>query len=650
MNIKTILSKPLPVVWFRLVQLIRLKIYYKTSFWSKVEPEISKKVTSSKAAWKQRSLLFCKKFDSYNDSFLTSIQSHIRASSDAILQGNISVFDEPYQFNRPFNWNIDWRVNHQWKNSYYKGYSFYEKEKPVEYDVKFPWELSRLSFLIPVARRFLLDHKKEHLDYVHEVLQDWKQKNPIAHSVNWYPMEVSIRSINLIQLREVLLLAKGTNKTIDVLNEILILHGIFLWRNIEYTDVRGNHYAANLTALLLLGITFKGFYKEAKRWQNYALEKIEPEFHLQFIDDGVNFEKSIAYHRLVVELYLICFLTMQRLGIEIDSKTKAILRNACLFTKDCTKPNFSTPIIGDNDSASVFQNDELPLNDHTNLLQLASIFLDDTNINSTSKTYSSTLELFGIEKLKALENHPIKETQLLSYPKGGFVILKNQSNYFITDVGEVGMKGRGGHGHNDLFAFEFMLNGQDFIVDAGCYTYTGDLALKNEMKSSAYHNILTVDGEEIAPLIGNWGIANIANPYDLLTKENDETITISGKHNGYNRLSDGLVHQRTFELDKTSFRLSCTDTLTCKTGHTVQRNLHFSENVILEINDNTVYAYLDEVYYQISCDAGSMPRITEYYLSYNYGHKISSKKVIFESEINGPSELHFTIEKQTGNE
>ncbi|MEP3208474.1 MAG: alginate lyase family protein [Maribacter sp.] len=650
MNIKTILSKPLPVVWFRLVQLVRLKFYHSTAFWKTIELKVSGKVSSSKSTWKERSLLFCKKFQNYDDAFLKSIQTHIRQNSDRVLQGDISIFDVPYQFDQPFNWHADWRIKHQWKNRYFKEYSFYETEKLLEYDVKFPWEFSRLSFLIPIARRYLLDNETEHLEYVHGVLQDWKQKNPIAHSINWYPMEVSVRSINLIQLRELLLLRSTTEKTLDLLNEILILHGIFLWRNIEYTDVRGNHYAANLTALLLLGTTFKGFYSEAKQWQKYALANIEPEFHLQFIDDGVNFEKSIAYHRLVVEFYFIGFLTMQRLGIEVQPKTKEVFKESCLFIKSVTKPNFLTPIIGDNDSASVFQNDDLPLNDHTNLLQLNSIFLDVPVLNSVSKTFVSALEVFGLEKVRTLKHSLNHKTQLLSYSKGGFVIVKNNSNYFIADIGEVGMKGRGGHGHNDLYSFELMLEGCDFIVDAGCYTYTGDLVLKNQMKSSAYHNILTVDEKEIAPLIGNWGIADIAKPYEVLITEDEESINVSGKHDGYKRLPDTVVHQRTFKLQKQAFELSCFDTVSCSSSHHIQRHLHFSEHVGLALKENVLLASLGADTYTIICDEHSKPRLGTYYLSYNYGHKITSKKVIFESKIEGTSELHFSIIKDTSNE
>jgi len=649
-NIKTILSKPLPVIWYRLVQLVRLRIYHKTNFWLKIETKVSQKTKSSKECCKQKSSLFADEPYLYKDTFSEGVQQYIKSSADTILNGNISIFDNPHHFDYPFKWNKDWRSGHVWKNNYFKTYSFYEENKAKEYDVKFPWELSRLSFLIPISRAYLMTGEAKYIDYIHNVLFDWKQKNPIAHSVNWYPMEVSVRSLNLVQLRELLLLTPSSEKTVDLLNEILILHGIFLWRNVEYTDVRGNHYSANLTALLLLGTSFKGFYKEAEKWQNYALSNIENEFHLQFIDDGVNFEKSIAYHRLVVEFYLICFLVMQRLGLEIQPKTKQTFKNACFFIKDYTKPNSLTPIIGDNDSASVFQNDELPLNDHTNIVQLASLFLDSQDLNNTTKIHCSSIELFGLEKVKALNYNPTEGFKVLSYPIGGFAVVKDNSNYFITDVGEVGMNGRGGHGHNDLFAFELMLNGQDLIVDAGCYTYTGDLKLKNQMKASAYHNVLTIDDEEIAPLIGNWGIANSALPYDVTIKEEHDEAKISGKHNGYKRLADAVRHERTFVLNKTNFRLSCSDVISCKSKHAISRHLHFSEKVDLAIIDNSVVATLNNNRYSITYDKESQVKVEEYYLSYNYGHKTSAKKLIFEAQVTKTGKLYFAIEKLGNNE
>lgn len=643
MTINTILSKPLPVVWFRAIQLIRLKIYYRIGFWSKIEARVKGKISKAESEWKQKSQLFSKDFDGYDNNLPKSVHENIIQSSCSVIQGNIQIFDVVHPLKKPFDWHTDWRFGHKWKNRYFKEYSFYEKEKDRGYDVKFPWELSRMSFLIPVARRYLLENKKEHLDYVHDVLYDWKKNNPLANSVNWYPMEVSVRSINLVQLREILLLREEAAQTVDLLNEILILHGVFLWRNIEFTDVRGNHYAANLTALLLLGNIFNGFYGEANRWKKYALAKIEKEFHLQFIGDGVNFEKSTSYHRLVVEFFLICFLVMHRMGIEINLETKEVFKNACMFIKDVAKPNLQAPIIGDNDSASVFLNECISLNNHATLLQLASLLLKEPTLSIDTETYISTVELFGLKEGHKFSGLPGFNKKLFLYPRGGFCIVKDEKNYFITDVGEVGMKGRGGHGHNDLYSFELMLNGKDIIVDPGCYTYTGDLKLKNEMKSSRYHNILTVDDEEIAPMVGDWGIADIARPLEVEIKQNDTETVISGKHEGYMRLQDPVRCQRIFSLEMDSFQLSCIDMVKCNSGHKVTRHLHLGENVDVEIMGEEVIVKSGDFTGTITFDQFSTVKAGQYQLSYNYGHGTVSKKLVLESKIKGDSELFFNI-------
>ncbi|MFD0863130.1 alginate lyase family protein [Sungkyunkwania multivorans] len=641
MNIKTVLSKPIPVVWYRFKQLVKLKYYHRTKFWDTVENLISDKI-EKEGTHKSKSGLFHADFSGY-DQRSSELNQTILADASRILAGSIAIFDTEYTFEFPIRWNSDWRSGHTWKNKYYKGYSFYKPNKEKEYDVKFPWELSRLSFLIAVARSYLLTKDEKYLTFVRSTLEHWKTKNPIAHSVNWYPMEVAIRTINLVQLRELLLRDDKADKTIDLLNEILLLHGIFLWRNVEYTDLRGNHYAANLTALLLLGKIFKDFFKEARNWYRYAIQKTENEFHLQFLKDGVNFEKSIPYHRLVVELFFVSFLAMKRSGIQLRSETLTLLRNANRFMKAVTKPNSETPIIGDNDSASIFQNDAVSLNDHSNILQLISLFLEDDGLNIAKEAYLSSRELFGIEETKAARRK--EGFQLDYFEEGGFVIAKTSKDYFIADYGEVGMHGRGGHGHNDLFSFELMLDGKDIIVDPGCYTYTGDLALKSKMKSSAYHNGLMVDGQEIAPQIGQWGISDIANPLNVRVLDNANSIEISGEHKGYDRLSHPVGHRRVFKLTKNNFKLTCNDHVNCESKHEITRHLHFSKEVDVSIENTSITVMTGESKFKIQFDEQSTASVGEYYFSSHYGSKSRTSKVTLKTFIAQSTNLFFTIEK-----
>ncbi len=50
------------------------------------------------------------------------------------------------------------------------------------------------------------------------------------------------------------------------------------------------------------------------------------------------------------------------------------------------------------------------------------------------------------------------------------------------------MRGRGGHGHNDILSFELFLNGFNVVTDCGAYLYTASREWRNRFRSTAFHN------------------------------------------------------------------------------------------------------------------------------------------------------------------
>ena len=69
--------------------------------------------------------------------------------------------------------------------------------------------------------------------------------------------------------------------------------------------------------------------------------------------------------------------------------------------------------------------------------------------------------------------------------------------HVVVDCGEVGMHGRGGHGHNDILGFELWLDGMNVVTDCGAYLYTASREWRNRFRSTAFHNIVQVDDEEL---------------------------------------------------------------------------------------------------------------------------------------------------------
>ena len=112
-------------------------------------------------------------------------------------------------------------------------------------------------------------------------------------------------------------------------------------------------------------------------------------------------------------------------------------------------------------------------------------------------------------------------------------------------------------------------------------------------------------------------------------------------------MEKAVTHQRTFEIEKENFKLTCTDVITCESTHKVTRNLHFDEKIELDVKDKTICITSNNASSKITVDDFTTIRIENYTLSYNYGSKITAKKVILDTEIKGVTTLQFIIEKET---
>ena len=123
-----------------------------------------------------------------------------------------------------------------------------------------------------------------------------------------------MRTIFLVMLLDLVKLLKSRNDAtwnsslLDALARQLLTmlteHARFVWVNREYTDIRGNHFTANLVALQLADQALGSENLGSRKWGLYAGRWIEREILLQFCSDGVNFEKSCGYHKLV-ELFIL---------------------------------------------------------------------------------------------------------------------------------------------------------------------------------------------------------------------------------------------------------------------------------------------------------------------------------------------------------
>jgi len=254
------------------------------------------------------------------------------------------------------------------------------------------------------------------------------------------------------------------------------------------------------------------------------------------------------------------------------------------FTAASTRPDGSVPQIGDCDDGRLFRYRMIDsVHDHRHLLSVGSVLFQNGLFKSVSGGYSQdALFLLGAEGFEDFMKISEQPQTALSeeFVEGGYVVLRAPHVHITVDVGDIGMRGRGGHGHNDTLSFELWAYGQGFIVDRGTYTYTGDAASRQDFRSTHAHNTIVIDDTEIADFEGLWAVRKDATVPRVLERSfGSERDLLVAEHSGYSGLPDPVTHRRRMEFHKTEHMVKITDELIGQASHDVALRFHIHPDI-----------------------------------------------------------------------
>lgn len=537
-----------------------------------------------------------------------------KASADKILRHEFDILGQELHLGA----NIDWEL----KNS-----------EAAKADIKYAWELSRFQFLPTLIKAYETYSDEKYAFEAKNLINDWITKNPLGKGVNWKcPMEAAIRSCNFAMAQRFF---RDSRHWIDEKwNEKFIIsiieHGKFVYTNLEYRwNANTNHLLADLTGLLLLGILFPGI-KDARKWKARAVGELEKEIQQQVYEDGVDFEASIPYHGLVCEMLGLCVLFGKENGVEFSRNFMEKLNGMFEFVYYYTKTNGLSPQIGDGDDGRFF------------------IFEDFFNREPRDQRHLLKLarELFQLNNLFVQsDNKPTSR----GFNVSRVYIMRKDDFYCIVDCGNTGQNGNGGHSHNDLLSFELSVGGEDFIVDPGTYTYTGNIEERKRFRGTAMHNTVMVDGQEINRFKSYtpFSIHEDAIPQLNRWASNENHDALDAHHTGYGRLKDPILHQRFFMFDKKYSLLKVSDIFTGGGEHNLTWNFHFAPDVSLVLLGNKLCASKNgkKIDMIIPEELKKYAKICNSEVSPRYGVKEKSKVLTINLEDFRPDEntFHFTI-------
>jgi hypothetical protein len=367
----------------------------------------------------------------------------------------------------------------------------------------------------------------------------------------------------------------------------VFLHARFTERHIERTDVNGNHFTADAAGLVFAGLFF-GIGTDPARWASVGWKLLSEELPRQVSSDGVDFEASVAYHRLVFELFLFPALYRIAIGLPIAEAYKTRLAAMARFTASYTRCDGSVPLWGDADDARALPFGAQDINDHRYLLGLSAVGWKSEELRDAfAGPLDEVFWIFGpagCAWLRHQGDRPMPGS--MAFPEGGFFVMRNERDHVFIDCGPVGLGGRGGHGHNDCLSFEAVLDGTHLVSDCGTYLYTASPKDRNLFRSTASHNTPLVDGQEINRFVA-WNVLWFLH-YDATPGLRKWTVgpdrdEFEGTHDGYRKLAEAVVPVRRIILDHASHSLVIRDEFESSGGHDVEIPLHLHPGVEAEL-------------------------------------------------------------------
>jgi hypothetical protein len=341
----------------------------------------------------------------------------------------------------------------------------------------------------------------ESLGVVADVLSSWLDTYPgpsaEADRAAWHPYCLSRRIAVWCRLLRTTFAESSEDTTVRTLRPRLMgslaEQARTLTGRLE-RDLGGNHLWENARALALVGEFFDG--PEADRWRRLGLSLLERCVAEQVAETGEHFERAPMYQAELAEGLSEVAETLADLEPAAAERLAAVAARMTRFLDAIRHPDGTVPLLGDttlDHPACRASRPPSPRSDWAGLDAGPTSGLDagltSENVVRAAQAVDEGLRVEEIGDYWIVDAGP-------RGPDGRGL------HRLIIDAGDMGPDHLPAHAHADLLGFEMSRFGHRLITDAGVYQYQG--AERNRYRRSSAHNVLTVDGHELADVWGEF--------------------------------------------------------------------------------------------------------------------------------------------------
>ncbi len=595
------------------------------------------------------------------DSCITTVKEAERA----LCEGKIRVFGTEYDVGQSVNWSRDPRSGFTWPLDFHADLQLVDRRNAA--DVRVVWELNRCHHLVVMGKAYWCTGEAAYASRFRSETMDWARANPVCRGVNWScSMEVAIRAVNLAWAYCFFCDSEELDRDFHLfLLSLLESHGIYIAKHLENLSApRGNHYVADLVGLLYLGLLLP-WSSHARRWVKLSVRELRREMSDQVLDDGLDFEGSIPYHRLVAELFLHAAVVLGKSsGEKTDADRSAVVNAAARTLGDAflrrlelmceaviwyTRPDGLAPQIGDGDDGRLVKlgSPSLDVNDHRHISAVAGELFDREDFREHgSPCREDALWLFGRVPREPRGEH--RDIESKAFKESGFYFMRRGSEYAAIHCANLGTGGKGGHSHDDSLSFELCFRGIPCLVDPGTFMYTGEPELRNVFRSTRSHNTIVVDDLD----------QNESSVEDLFTMHSRSSSRVLRWRHGVgtdvfrgavemrsgNGLDVSMVRQISFSKNRSTWQI--TDCIHGQGEHRIEWRFHLAPRVKAAIQrDRAVLEAPGGRLLEIRARDGRRLQIgmEEGWYSHGYGQRERIDVIVYRSTASIPAFFGFLI-------
>jgi hypothetical protein len=510
-------------------------------------------------------------------------------SADRALQGRFDLLGlEDVSFGTPIDWRYEPLADRRTPLVHWK--SLDNLEAGQTGDRKLVWEVNRHQHLPVLGQAFLWTGDERYAAGFAEQVSAWIDANPPRQGINWVSsLELSFRIISWIYALHFFRNSRHlTNELVTKTLGSLHAQAGHIAAYLSTYSSPNTHLTGEALGLYYLG-TCLAELDDNGRWRALGRAILLAQVNRHVLPDGVYFEQSSWYQRYTADFYTHFLVLAERSGDSVPAGVRTRLEALLDHLMWLTRPDGTSPYIGDDDGGTLMKVERRAACDWRSTLSHGAAIFGRGDFKFVGGALSDeTLWLLGAASKARFSATSGVSPALLSraFHDGGYYVMRDgwtrESSYLLVDCGPHGTMNCG-HAHADALSIELVARGTPMLVDPGTFTYTGSAELRDVFRSTAMHNTATVDGQPSSVPAGPFKWQHTARSRVLCWHDHVRFSYFAGLHDGYRRLADPVVHERSVLYIRGEYWLIL-DRCRARSTHDFALHFHFAPGVAVRLD------------------------------------------------------------------